>query len=71
MRIYSVQGRQKLARAFAVRQSKTILARSCEALPQPTEWQHIGNEMDGAMVFMRELTNSAKPVGAWGLDLSR
>jgi hypothetical protein len=30
-----------------------------------TEWQHIGNQIKAAMIFMRELTKSAKPVGAW------
>jgi hypothetical protein len=32
----------------AIRQSKT---RSCEALPQSTEWQRIGNQIDAAMIF--------------------
>jgi hypothetical protein len=32
-----------VAGPFAIRQSKTILARCCEAIPQATEWQHIGN----------------------------
>jgi hypothetical protein len=30
-----------MAGLFAIRESKTILARYCDA--QPTEWQHIGN----------------------------
>jgi aminomuconate-semialdehyde/2-hydroxymuconate-6-semialdehyde dehydrogenase len=38
--------------AFAIRQSKTT-ARSCEALPQPTEWQHIGNQINAAFIFAR------------------
>jgi hypothetical protein len=37
--------------AYFVRQSSTILARSCEA--QPTEWQHIGNQINAAMIFLR------------------
>jgi hypothetical protein len=39
------------------------LATATIAIPQPTEWQHIGNETYAAMIFMRELTKSAKPVG--------
>jgi hypothetical protein len=23
----------------------------CLSVPQPTEWQHIGNQIDGAMIF--------------------
>jgi hypothetical protein len=34
-------------------------------IPQPTEWQHVGKQVEAAMIFMRELTKSAKPVGAW------
>jgi hypothetical protein len=30
-----------------------------------TEWQHIGNQIKAAMIFMRELTKSAKPVETW------
>ena len=33
------------------RNAEAILARSCEALPQPTEWQHIGNQIDAAAIF--------------------
>jgi hypothetical protein len=29
-----------------------------------TEWQHIGNQIKAAMIFMQELTKSAKPVRA-------
>ena len=25
----------------------------CIAIPQPTEWQHIGNQIDAAMIFAR------------------
>ena len=35
------------------------------ALPQPTEWQRVGKQCEAAMILMRELTRSAKPVGAW------
>jgi hypothetical protein len=34
-----------MAASFAIRQSKTILARS--------EWQRIGNQIDAAFVFAR------------------
>jgi hypothetical protein len=28
----------------------------------PTEWQRVGKQFEAAMIFMRELTKSAKPV---------
>jgi len=31
----------------------------------PTEWQRVGKQFEAAMIFMRELTKSAKPVEAW------
>ena len=38
-----------VAGSFAIRQSKTILARCT----QPTEWQRIGNQIDAAFIFAR------------------
>jgi hypothetical protein len=35
------------------------------AIPQPTEGKRIGNQINTAMIFMQELTKSAKPVGVW------
>jgi hypothetical protein len=40
-----------MAGSTVIWQSETILARSCEAVPQPTEWQHIGNQIDAAFIF--------------------
>jgi hypothetical protein len=35
------------------------------AIAEPTEWQHIANQINTAMIFARELTKSAKP--GWSL----
>jgi hypothetical protein len=32
---------------------KRFLARSCEAVPQATEWQRIGDQIDAVMIFAR------------------
>jgi hypothetical protein len=31
----------------------------------PTEWRRVGKQFEAAMIFMRELTKSAKPVETW------
>jgi hypothetical protein len=36
------------------------------AIAEPTEWQHIANQINTAVIFARELTKSAKPGWSWG-----
>jgi hypothetical protein len=42
-----------VAGSFAIRQSKTILARSCEAGHSRPKWQRGGNQIKAAMIFAR------------------
>jgi len=61
----SASGPHDLHRAVMLRVTDCIADSTRPALPQPTEWQCVGSSARPRWFLCRELTRSAKPVGAW------